>query len=51
MKLAAMLAKVPLRESWTKDHAEQWWEAHLPATAPSTEVREKTPVEVLQVVQ
>jgi len=51
LTVAAMLAEVTMREPWTKDRAEQWWEAHLPATAPFTEVREKTPVEVLQVVQ
>ncbi len=49
MKVAAMLAG--LRDPWTKDRAEQWWGTHLPATAPFTELREKTPVEVLQVVQ
>ena len=49
MKVAAMLAG--LRDSWTKDRAEQWWGTHLPATAPFTELRDKTPVEVLQVVQ
>jgi serine/threonine-protein kinase len=44
MLLAAMLNGVNLPEPWTKDRAEQWWETHLPATAPFTEVREKTPI-------
>jgi hypothetical protein len=45
--LAAMLNGLVLREPWTKDRAEQWWQAHLPAAAPFTEVREKTPVGVV----
>ena len=42
--LAAMLADVNTREPWTSGRAEQWWDAHLPAVAPFTEVREETPV-------
>jgi eukaryotic-like serine/threonine-protein kinase len=48
MKLADMLASVPLRESWTKEKAEAWWEAHSPVAAPSTPIREETPLATLQ---
>ena len=42
--LAKMLADVPARECWTKEKAEHWWETHLPAAAPSTALRESTPL-------
>jgi len=44
MALADALGAVPLRDPWSKDRAEQWWEAHLPAEAPFTVLREETPV-------
>ncbi len=50
MLLASMLGGLSLREQWTKERAEQWWETHHPATAPFTELREKTPVEILSAV-
>ncbi len=43
-ELATMLARVRVADCWTKDRAEQWWETHLPAAAPFTELRERTPV-------
>ena len=44
LTLASSLAEVPVRESWTKERAEQWWSAHLPAVAPFTVLREETPL-------
>ena len=42
--LAKMLEAVPARDCWTKERADHWWETHLPAAAPSTTLREATPV-------
>ena len=38
--LACGLASIPLRDPWTPDRAEQWWETHAPVSAPFTPVRE-----------
>ena len=50
MLLATMLGDLSSHESWTKDRAEQWWETHLPASAPFTELREKTPAGIVSTV-
>jgi serine/threonine-protein kinase len=44
LTVASLLEAVPFRDAWTKNRAEQWWEAHLPAAAPFTVLREDTPV-------
>jgi serine/threonine-protein kinase len=44
MELANLLACVPLKEPWTRDHSELWWEHQAPASAPATPIREATPL-------
>ena len=44
MAFSCALATVPVREPWTTARAEQWWETHHPAPAPTTELRQPTPV-------
>jgi serine/threonine-protein kinase len=51
LTLASLLAEVPLREAWSKGRAEQWWDAHLPAAAPFTTLREETPVTAVHAVK
>jgi eukaryotic-like serine/threonine-protein kinase len=46
--LAEMLAACELPQPWTEVRAAQWWDAHLPASAPFTDLHEKTPMAVLQ---
>ena len=40
----SLLAAVDVREPWTKGRAIEWWDAHLPAVAPFTVLREETPL-------
>jgi serine/threonine-protein kinase len=49
--IACMLAEVPLRDPWTRERAEEWWESHAPASAPATPLREETPVATLHAVK
>jgi len=51
MELARVLAEVPVRESWTKERAEEWWADHSPEHAPATPLREETPAATLQAVK
>ncbi|MGH7681431.1 MAG: serine/threonine-protein kinase [Candidatus Eiseniibacteriota bacterium] len=44
LTLADALGEIPFSDPWSKSRAEQWWEAHLPAEAPFTTLREETPV-------
>ena len=51
MELARRLAQIPARDPWTKERAEEWWDTHLPASAPRTVLREETPVATMQVAK
>jgi len=44
VELIEALAAIPVREHWTRERAEAWWEIHLPVEAPVTELRPKTPL-------
>ena len=44
IQLDHMLAAVPLPDPWTRETAERWWEVHSPVEAPSTQIKEETPV-------
>ncbi len=43
MVLDRMLAACDVSEAWSESRAEQWWDIHSPASAPSTELRDPTP--------
>ena len=49
--LAAMLAQVPVPEAWTSERAENWWANHAPSSAPSSPIREETPVATMHAVK
>jgi serine/threonine-protein kinase len=47
--LAAALGQVALGSLWTRERAEEWWERHLPASAPMTMLREPTPLATVRI--
>ena len=47
--LARMLGEIPVRQPWTLERAEEWWERHLPAAAPATPLRQETPLATVHV--
>ncbi|HET9950415.1 MAG TPA: serine/threonine-protein kinase [Candidatus Eisenbacteria bacterium] len=49
--LARWLDAVPVRERWTAERAEAWWEKHLPAAAPATTLRSETPLATVRVAR
>ena len=49
LELARLLEAIPATSAWTKERAEEWWERHLPAAAPSTTLAEPTPMTTLHV--
>ena len=50
-ELARRLDAVPVRERWTAERAEAWWEKHLPAAAPATTLRSDTPLATVHVAR
>jgi serine/threonine-protein kinase len=51
LHLASILRRSCLADPWTEERAEQWWDIHLPATAPFSELRVKTPAGVVAATQ
>jgi len=51
LELERMLDAVPVREPWTPERAESWWERHLPAAAPMTTLRQETPLATMHVAR
>ena len=49
LEVARRLDEVPLREPWTKERMEAWWERHIPAAAPVTALRQDTPLATMHV--
>jgi len=49
--LASILKASCVSDPWTKGRAQQWWNIHLPAEAPFSELREKTPAGVVVATQ
>jgi len=50
-ELARMLGDIPVREAWTRERAEDWWERHIPAAAPVTALRQETPFATVHVAR
>ena len=50
-ELLRLLTAVPIRERWTKEKAEAWWDLHLPAAAPVTKLHEETPLATMHVAK
>jgi tRNA A-37 threonylcarbamoyl transferase component Bud32 len=50
-ELARMLGDIPVREAWTRERAEDWWERHIPAAAPVTTLRQETPFATVHVAR
>jgi tRNA A-37 threonylcarbamoyl transferase component Bud32 len=48
--LMEILAEIDVREPWTRERAERWWNTHLPA-ATLVEGREKTPASSIHAVK
>ena len=51
MDLSRRLARIACHDPWTKERAEAWWDAHLPAAAPRTVIEEETPLATMQVAK
>jgi serine/threonine-protein kinase len=49
--LASRLLRVPCRDPWTKERAEEWWNTNLPAAAPRTVIRQETPLATVHLVK
>jgi serine/threonine-protein kinase len=48
-ELARRLAAVRVSETWTPERAEAWWDRHMPAAAPTTPLRQETPLATVHV--
>lgn len=51
MELAHRLEAIPVRQPWTSERAEEWWDRHLPAAAPTTPLRQETPLATVRVAR
>jgi serine/threonine-protein kinase len=50
-ELSRRLEQVPACDPWTRERAEAWWDAHLPAAAPRTVLQEETPLATMHVAR
>ncbi|HEU4724797.1 MAG TPA: serine/threonine-protein kinase [Candidatus Eisenbacteria bacterium] len=51
LELAHRLEAIAVRETWNADRAEEWWERHLPASAPMTPLHQETPLATVHVAR
>jgi len=50
-ELSRRLEQIPACDPWTKERADAWWDAHLPASAPRTVLQEDTPLATMHVAR
>ena len=50
-ELSRRLEQIPACDPWTKERADTWWDAHLPALAPRTVLQEETPLVTMHVAR